>query len=222
MCPYVETCKRKSTYIRPYTPYGGHASSRMFTALTMFEIQFVFRPKRMGSYVILSHCLGSGSFATVHLAVDTMAHRQVACKSIKTTTQEDMARNMKEFKILLALHHVRFHAFLQCRLIAIPPEPNINAVYEIQASGNFLSVLSSPKICVLIHAQLHIPPAMHRWGSLHVHQHPKRPPSHRRGSKIHHVSNFERPEVSPRQDDLPPRCVGVVDSVLISSPFYRP
>lgn len=62
--------------------------------------------KRIGDYVVTSNCLGSGSFATVHLAVDTSAHRQVACKSIKMKKESDIDKVMKEVRVLLVLNHV--------------------------------------------------------------------------------------------------------------------
>lgn len=53
-----------------------------------------------------SHCLGSGSFATVHLALDTLQHRQVACKIIKTRREENTLKVWREVRILMALDHV--------------------------------------------------------------------------------------------------------------------
>ncbi|KAJ3852855.1 kinase-like protein [Lentinula lateritia] len=40
--------------------------------------------KHIGHYVVTSQCLGSGSFATVHLALSMDRRCQVACKSIRT------------------------------------------------------------------------------------------------------------------------------------------
>lgn len=55
-----------------------------------------------------SHALGSGSFATVRLAMDTSesARKQVACKSIKRKKSDKSASIMKEVQILGALNHV--------------------------------------------------------------------------------------------------------------------
>lgn len=60
----------------------------------------------------MSHCLGSGSFATVHLAFDPMNHKQVACKSIKTKRDHEIKTVMKEVRILMTLKHVGPVVFL--------------------------------------------------------------------------------------------------------------
>jgi meiosis-specific serine/threonine-protein kinase MEK1 len=57
--------------------------------------------------VVTSHCLGSGSFATVNLAIDTQRYCQVACKTIKTKSESDMKKVQKEVQILMKLNHVR-------------------------------------------------------------------------------------------------------------------
>lgn len=62
--------------------------------------------KRIGSYIVTSQCLGTGSFATVHLALDPDNHRQVACKSIRTKKESEIAQVMKEVRILMTLKHV--------------------------------------------------------------------------------------------------------------------
>lgn len=54
----------------------------------------------------MSHCLGSGSFATVHLAMDTSAFKQVACKCIKRKSNDKIGKIKKEVDILLTLSHV--------------------------------------------------------------------------------------------------------------------
>ena len=63
--------------------------------------------KRIGRYVVMSHCLGTGSFASVHLAYDPINHRQVACKSIKAKRGHEVSQVMKEVQILMTLKHVR-------------------------------------------------------------------------------------------------------------------
>jgi meiosis-specific serine/threonine-protein kinase MEK1 len=100
----------------------------------------------MDSYVLTSHCLGSGSFATVHLAVDTAAHRQVACKSIRTKKEGDLAKVMKEYTILMALHHVSRAAVTLSVKVANYElvQANINQVYDIQIDGKFLLVSHPP------------------------------------------------------------------------------
>ncbi|KAJ8083800.1 hypothetical protein PM082_002566 [Marasmius tenuissimus] len=63
--------------------------------------------KRIGNYTLTSQCLGTGSFATVHLAMDTAHHCQVACKSIRTKKEHELDQVSKEVTILLGLNHVR-------------------------------------------------------------------------------------------------------------------
>lgn len=53
-----------------------------------------------------SQCLGTGSFATVHLALDPAKHRQVACKTIRTKRDHEVGQVMKEVRILMTLKHV--------------------------------------------------------------------------------------------------------------------
>jgi len=62
--------------------------------------------KTIGKYTVTSHCLGSGSFATVHLAFDRVNYRQVACKTIKTKKEREVNKVYKEVEILTGLDHV--------------------------------------------------------------------------------------------------------------------
>ena len=62
--------------------------------------------KAIGKYSVTSHCLGSGSFATVHLAFDQVNHRQVACKAIKTKREHEVNKVHREVGILTGLDHV--------------------------------------------------------------------------------------------------------------------
>jgi meiosis-specific serine/threonine-protein kinase MEK1 len=63
----------------------------------------------IGQYVLTNHCLGSGSFATVHLGLDTTHrfYKQVACKIIKKKKDSKGEKMMKEVRILKGLNHVR-------------------------------------------------------------------------------------------------------------------
>ena len=65
--------------------------------------------QQIGRYLLTSHCLGSGSFATVHLAMasGSASYKQVACKIIKRKKDQKMEKMMKEVRILTALNHVR-------------------------------------------------------------------------------------------------------------------
>ncbi|KAF8560200.1 kinase-like protein [Imleria badia] len=80
--------------------------------------------KDLGRYRITSHCLGTGSYASVHLALDTSAHRQVACKIIRRKGGNDLKKEMKEATLLTSLHH-----------------PNINRVYAFDYDSQFLYIM---------------------------------------------------------------------------------
>ncbi|TFY50323.1 hypothetical protein EVG20_g11586 [Dentipellis fragilis] len=79
--------------------------------------------KRIGNYVVTSHCLGTGGFATVHLAMDKVASRQVACKTIGLKKDAERETVMKEVKILLAMDH-----------------PNISRILDVEEDGKFLHI----------------------------------------------------------------------------------
>jgi meiosis-specific serine/threonine-protein kinase MEK1 len=57
---------------------------------------------------VTSHCLGTGTFGTVHLALDKIERRQVACKSVRVKNEKETIAVMKEFNTVIGLHHVRF------------------------------------------------------------------------------------------------------------------
>ncbi|KAN0100468.1 kinase-like protein [Tylopilus felleus] len=80
--------------------------------------------KDLGRYRITSHCLGTGSYASVHLALDTSAHRQVACKIIRRKGGNDLKKETKEATLLTSLHH-----------------PNINRVYAFDYDSQFLYIM---------------------------------------------------------------------------------
>ncbi|KAI0803328.1 kinase-like domain-containing protein [Irpex lacteus] len=65
------------------------------------------KTKVLGQYLLTNHCLGSGSFATVHLGLDTTyrSSKQVACKIIKKKKDTNMDKMMKEVRILKGLNH---------------------------------------------------------------------------------------------------------------------
>ena len=62
--------------------------------------------QKIGNFIVTSHSLGSGSFATVHLAMDCHKRRQVACKIIKAKSGKEVSSLMKEVDILTAVQHV--------------------------------------------------------------------------------------------------------------------
>lgn len=62
--------------------------------------------QKIGDFIVTSHSLGSGSFATVHLAMDRQRCRQVACKIIKAKNGKEISSLMKEVDILAAVQHV--------------------------------------------------------------------------------------------------------------------
>ncbi|PPQ67098.1 hypothetical protein CVT25_005699 [Psilocybe cyanescens] len=93
--------------------------------LSLFEPTPPLQPihKRIGKYVVTSQCLGTGSFATVHLTLDPDNHRQVACKSIRTKRDSEVGQVMKEVRILMTLKH-----------------PNINEIYDTEENKKFIHI----------------------------------------------------------------------------------
>ncbi|ETW86907.1 hypothetical protein HETIRDRAFT_307807, partial [Heterobasidion irregulare TC 32-1] len=77
----------------------------------------------IGKFQVSSHCLGSGSFATVHLAMDISENKQYACKSVRVTKATNIVKVKHETRILLALNH-----------------PNINQVVAVEEDGHFLHI----------------------------------------------------------------------------------
>lgn len=64
--------------------------------------------QRIDNYVLTTHCLGTGSFATVHLGMDVSqtTYKQVACKIMKRKKDQRLEKMMKEVRILTDLNHV--------------------------------------------------------------------------------------------------------------------
>lgn len=77
----------------------------------------------------------SGSFASVHLALDVGASRQVACKTVIVKGQSkenELQKVMKEVTILRGLQHVGDHpALIEHRRILLCFQPNINCVLDV-------------------------------------------------------------------------------------------
>ncbi|OAX44424.1 kinase-like protein [Rhizopogon vinicolor AM-OR11-026] len=80
--------------------------------------------KDLGRFIITSHCLGSGSYATVQLALDVTGHQQAACKIIRRKEGSDLRKEMKEATLLMNLDH-----------------PNINRVYAVDSDPEFLYIM---------------------------------------------------------------------------------
>ncbi|KAL1713283.1 kinase-like domain-containing protein [Schizophyllum commune] len=77
--------------------------------------------KNMGQYIVTSKCLGSGAFATVHLAIDPSDHRQVACKTICARRKKDKRQVLLEVEML--------------------KRPNINEVYDcVESDKHFVNI----------------------------------------------------------------------------------
>ncbi|KAF7339801.1 Chromatin remodeling factor mit1 [Mycena venus] len=83
------------------------------------------RTMTIGKYLVTSQKLGSGSFATVHLALDTSrtTRRQVACKTIRKKKGCDMRQVFKEISILNGLQH-----------------SNINRIYDTEEDDQFMFI----------------------------------------------------------------------------------
>lgn len=104
MCAFEEGNKREREYIRSYSVKSSILQGSMCQTKTSSHSLTI--TQRIGAYTVTSHCLGSGSFATVNLALDTSQYRQVACKSIKTRKDENISKVMKEVHLLKSLNHV--------------------------------------------------------------------------------------------------------------------
>ncbi|KAI0068281.1 kinase-like protein [Artomyces pyxidatus] len=102
-----------------------HMQSHAREKTTIFDPTPPTQPshKKVGNYIVTSHSLGSGSFATVHLAMDDTQHRQVACKIIKAKNGKEVINLMKEVDILAAVHH-----------------PNISRVLDVEETDRFLHI----------------------------------------------------------------------------------
>ena len=95
--------------------------------------------QRIEHYIVTSHCLGSGSFATVHLAMDSTAFKQVACKSIRRKINDKIDKVRKEVDILLNLSHVsRATEFRPLVASLSVIQPNINTVHAAIHDDDFL------------------------------------------------------------------------------------
>jgi len=147
MCSLPERTAWKREYFSPYAFKSSflHRETEPSSLLLNPE-----HPKPIGRYTVTSHCLGSGTFATVHLALDTEEHRQVACKMIRTRKEDDMSKVSKESRILMALNHARRHLSTEFRVAhnIYLFQPNINAVYDVEQDGRNASVALSSTISV--------------------------------------------------------------------------
>lgn len=70
------------------------------------QTTYLRKHQKIGDFIVTSHSLGSGSFATVHLAMECQKRRQVACKIIKAKSGKEVSGLMKEVDILTAVQHV--------------------------------------------------------------------------------------------------------------------
>lgn len=81
------------------------------------------KQRKIGRFIVFSNKLGSGTFAIVHLAVDTVEQKQVACKSIKLKRERDYTTVLKEVRMLRELNH-----------------PNINKVVGEESDRSFMYI----------------------------------------------------------------------------------
>ncbi|KZS95789.1 kinase-like protein [Sistotremastrum niveocremeum HHB9708] len=84
----------------------------------------------VGKYKIQSHCLGTGSFASVFLAIDSENYRQVACKTLnirphpkQSAPEAEKKKVLKEANLLKSLCH-----------------PNINKVLEVAYEDSWIHI----------------------------------------------------------------------------------
>jgi len=104
--------REKSSIFEPTPPTQAIHKVCSFLSIFAFYHRHTGIWKKIGRFVVTSHCLGSGSFATVHLAMDGVGHQQVACKTIKVGRDGGIEKVMKEVNILLALNHVCVITFI--------------------------------------------------------------------------------------------------------------
>ena len=104
-CVFSFKTAREKTHIFEPTPPIETAQKVLASSPTTNTL-LTCRDKTIGKYTVTSHCLGSGSFATVHLAFDQVNYRQVACKTIKTKKEREVNKVYKEVGILTGLDHV--------------------------------------------------------------------------------------------------------------------
>ncbi|KAH9944190.1 kinase-like protein [Epithele typhae] len=97
------------------------------------------KTKDIGRYALTSHCLGSGSFATVHLAMDSTANRQVACKCIKRKGNDKIDKVKKEVDILAHLVHPNINAVCA----SISDESFLYIFLELCTGGDLFSYITS-------------------------------------------------------------------------------
>ena len=105
-CIHLRTQCIERTSIFDPTPPTQPAQKVEFYAVGLSLDDIPEKHQKIGDFIVTSHSLGSGSFATVHLAMDCLEHRQVACKIIKAKHGKDVSSLMKEVDILTAVQHV--------------------------------------------------------------------------------------------------------------------
>ncbi len=104
-CTHLRVQCRERTSIFEPTPPTQPAQKVEFPACYAEPTSYP-RNQKIGDFIVTSHSLGSGSFATVHLAMDHRSCRQVACKIIKAKNGKEVSSLMKEVDILTAVQHV--------------------------------------------------------------------------------------------------------------------
>ncbi|KAL1738660.1 kinase-like domain-containing protein, partial [Schizophyllum fasciatum] len=88
--------------------------------------------KNMAQYIVTSKCLGSGAFATVHLAIDPANHRQVACKTICARRKKDKKQVLLEVEMLKRVRHPNINEVYDC------VESDKHFVYDVLCTGGDL------------------------------------------------------------------------------------
>lgn len=112
MYPRRKTWEAASFRFDSFKPSPGQGRWKSFAVLSWSISILSLQECEIGPYTVLSHRLGSGSFATVHLAIDTVKHRQVACKVIKPRMLESKDKFRKEAELLKTLSHVCGHLIM--------------------------------------------------------------------------------------------------------------
>ncbi|KDQ17769.1 hypothetical protein BOTBODRAFT_155866 [Botryobasidium botryosum FD-172 SS1] len=98
--------------------------------------------KSVGVWNITSNSLGSGAFATVHLAFDTRRRVQVACKTIRTAGKDlvnSKAQTMKEVNILKGLNHPNISRVLGVEV----EEPWVHIFLDLSTGGDLFTYIQA-------------------------------------------------------------------------------
>ncbi|PAV22156.1 kinase [Pyrrhoderma noxium] len=107
--------------------------------------QGCYKTVKIGCYDVMSHCLGSGSFASVHLSFDSLSFKQVACKTIVARPRKgDLQKVMSEVNILRGLRHPNINGILD--VVVNENAGWVHIFLELCTGGDLFSYISRHKL----------------------------------------------------------------------------